>query len=73
MPYPPSSPRGIITPDAERGMSHARAPSLTVRCSGCKSPLSVPSEAQVTTQRSASTIMVSCSACGHSQRVPVAS
>lgn len=73
MPHPPSSPRGIITPDSERGMGHTRAPSLIVRCSGCKSPLSVPSDAQVTTQRDASTIVVSCAACGHSQRVPVAS
>jgi ribosomal protein S27E len=77
MPLPTSSPipspRGIVSPESERGLSHASAPPLTVRCSGCKSPLSVPTDARVTTQAQARTIMVSCAACGHTQRVPVAS
>lgn len=75
MPTPPSlsTPRGIATPDSERGMRSVGAPALTVRCSACKSPLSLPDEARVTTERSAASIMVNCASCGNAQRVPVAS
>jgi hypothetical protein len=71
MPIPALSPRGIVSPESERGLGHASAPPLTVRCSGCKNPLSVPLGARVTTQADAGTIVVSCAACGHAQRVPV--